>query len=87
MKNIKKFENFINEDKEFNEYELEIDNEYSKLKKGKDKSEIDLGEIDMVSDTYIQNMKRTYPKSEIKIKNGRVILKLYENQSETDEPL
>ena len=82
MERIKLFDEFIKEDKEFNEYTLKIDNEYTELEKGKDETEIELGKVDRFSDTNIQNIKRTYPKGEVKIKNGRFILKFNESIDE-----
>lgn len=82
MGNIKLFDEFIKEDKEFNEYTLKIDNEYTELEKGKAGNEIEVGKVDRVSCTDIGNIKRTYPKGEVKIKNGRFILKFNESIEE-----
>lgn len=84
MKHIKEFDDFLPENRQVNEYELEIDNEYSKVKKVGDHTEIELGDIDAVSNATIDSMKKTYPHGEIKIVNGKVILKMNENIEDID---
>lgn len=58
------------------EYELKIDREYSKLKKGPGENLLDLGKITDVSKTDINNIKRTYMDSNVITKDGHYWLKI-----------
>jgi len=80
MNHVKLFKNFKNIKNEsidsLTEYELHIDNEYSKLVKGDGKKLIDLGKIISVSSTDINNIKRTYTDCIVIQNNGHYWLKL-----------
>jgi hypothetical protein len=59
-----------------NEYELHIRSEVSKLKRGDGAGLIDIGEINKVSNTVIDNLGKTYPGSEVIIKDDHYFLKV-----------
>jgi hypothetical protein len=75
MKIIKNFQRFTeNVGEDLTEYELKIQNEYSKLQKGKSTGEIDLGRENEVSKTMLHNLKMTYPGDEVILKDGHYLL-------------
>ena len=71
---IKKKLNEKNE--EDTEYVLKIDNEYSKLKAKGTTDMLDLGQIEEVSDIYLNNIKMRYPDSMVVTKNDHYWLKV-----------
>jgi len=81
MKTLKDFEKFINE-KKIGDYGigLDIKREYTKIIDGGKGGTIDLGVVDAVSDTVINNMKREYPKASVKVIDNHYVLSINESK-------
>jgi hypothetical protein len=85
---LKRFENFIQEsmsDSPEKEW-VDVDNEYSKLKKSDAYGVIDLGKVSQVSDTDIHNLQMKHKDAVIFYKKGRVLMKL-KNKDEEDKEI
>lgn len=63
---------------DYNQQMAVVKGEVSKIRKGIEGGMIDLGVVGQTSDIFIKNIKKTYPDAEVKVVDGRYVLKLAE---------
>lgn len=66
------------------DYILKIKNELTKLKKDSRDALVDIGKIDLVSETDLNNIQKTFPNSNVIEKDGHYLLKINETVSNED---